>query len=293
MEERDLDIVAGDTQIILKENVESKDGALLSRREVKENLIIEGESFTRLFPTYKPFFNEIWGKLYRAETLRLYDWEHYWKRALDGPFLPDTLFNIQTLSGCKRVGVMSGTTHKFYQYQQRRASNATIRVNSIEANYQAVRIFKKDNFSVYDTHEAIMKFLRSHGEISGELNEYMQAVLFGWFGDYYTRTLLPTQNEENFAKLASRLVFHPKFDELMRYQGSGAYNNLRDYQQRLDFCQRLRHTLLGQKMVRNRKVWWRGSLPCLRATAQKLDRAAAKLEGTILALQKQQKKSET
>ena len=126
-----------------------------------------------------------------------------------------------------------------------------------------------------------MEFLRAHGEVSPEVDEYMRAVLFGWFGDYYARTLLPLQDEAVFASLAARLVFHPKFDELMRFRDSGAYDNLRDYRQRLDFCKRLRHTLLGQQMVRNRRVLWQGNLPCTRPVRRELDRIIAKLEGTI------------
>ena len=54
-----------------------------------------------------------------------------------------------------------------------------------------------------------------------------------------------------------------------------------DYRQRLDFCKRLRHTLLGQQMVRNRRVLWQGNLPCTRPVRRELDRIIAKLEGTI------------
>jgi len=130
----------------------------------------------------------------------------------------------------------------------------------------------------------VLSFLRSRGTVDKALYEYTQAVLFGWFGDYYARTLLPIQDEAVVASLAARLVFHPKFDELMRYPGSGKYDNLLDYQQRIDFCKRLRHTLMAQKMVRNRRVLWRKDLPCTQATRRQLDRTIARLEETIRTL---------
>lgn len=276
----DLDIVACGTDIIVKKQAGDQEGRLLAQRQVKEDLLIASEGLTEQFPVYKPFFNEMWGKLFRAKLLRRKNYEQYIREELEGRFLADTLLTVHCLRRSRAIGILSGTCHKFFQYERRAASNATLAANAGVAR-QGEKLLGKRRFSVYSTYETVMEFLRAHGEVSPEVNEYMQAVLFGWFGDYYARTLLPLQNEAVFASLAARLVFHPKFDELMRFRDSGAYDNLRDYRQRLDFCKRLRHTLLGQQMVRNRRVLWQGNLPCTRPVRRELDRIIAKLEGTI------------
>lgn len=289
----ELDIVACGTEIILKKDAEEKSGVLLSRREIPQNRVIKKADFTKSFPHYKPFFNEMWGKLYRTELLRNgYDWGHA-ERHFYGHFLPDTLFTIDTLSKSAAIGILSGTSHKFYQYTRRPATNATAAVNSLVAGRQlGRRLFSNSRYSVYDTYETVLSFLRAHGEISEELTEYMNAVLFGWFSDFYARTLLPTQDEKRFAKLAARLIFHPKFDEVMCYQDSGKYDNLRNYEQRIKFCELLRDTLLGQIVIRNRRLLWKGNLPCSFTVRREFDQLTAKLEHMVRLLSNLQRKEE-
>lgn len=287
-EEHDLDIVACGTEIRLKENEEAADSTLLNQREVQEDLVIRKEDFTRLFPVYKPFFNEMWGKLYRAGLFGpQHDWA-YAQRHFFRHFLPDTLFTVDNLSRSRTIGILSGTSHRFYQYRRRKESNATLVANTYAAGHEVRQPFHRNTFSVYDTHETIMEFLRDHGKIDGELTGYMQAVLVGWFGDYYTRTLLPVQDERTFAELAAKLVFNPKFDAAIRYRDNGKYNNLRGYETRITFCRKLRNTALGQKAIRNRRTRRRGDWLCSAATAKKLDRIIQKLDRTLedlLALQ--------
>lgn len=289
-EEHDLDIVACGTEIRLKENEETVDSTLLSRREVQEDLVIREGDFTRQFLVYKPFFNEMWGKLYRAG---LFGPQHSWayaQRHFFRHFLPDTLFTMDNLSRSRAIGILSGTSHRFYQYRRRKESNATLAANSHAAAGQLFH--RKNKFSVYDTHKTIMDFLQAHGEIDSELNEYMQAVLIGWFGDYYTRTLLPVQDEKTFAELAKKLVFNPKFDEAIRYRDSGKYNNLRGYETRIAFCRKLRNTALGQRAIRNREIGAIGNLPCSHATGRELDRLIHKLDETICNLLEKQEEGE-
>lgn len=282
-EAHELDIVACGTQLIQKRQAGDREGTLLSRRQLEEDLIVREGELTSLFPTYKPFFNEMWGKLFHARLLRRKNYERYVREELDGRFLADTLLTIHCLERSRAIGILSGTSHKFFQYQLRPVTNATTQANAAVAKRRE-KLLARSHFSVYETYGTVLSFLRSRGTVDKALYEYTQAVLFGWFGDYYARTLLPIQDEAVVASLAARLVFHPKFDELMRYPGSGKYDNLRDYQQRIDFCKRLRHTLMAQKMVRNRRVLWRKDLPCTQATRRQLDRTIARLEETIRTL---------
>lgn len=291
-EANNLDIVACGTEIILKEDSKSKDGILIRKRKVDENQIINAQDFTRLFPIYKPFFNEMWGKMYRTELFgEQHNWnyaeKHFFRR-----FLPDTLFTIDNLSRSSAIGILSGVSHKFYQYQHRKATNATAIVNLISVTDRATVV--RNRYSLYDTYERILQFLSAHGKIGPEVYEYMQAVLFGWFGDFYSRTLLPMHNDAHFAKWASSLIFHPKFDELMCYQDSGKYDNLRNYKKRREFCELLYNTTVCQMAIRNSGFQFRiganlvdreGTL----VTRRKINQIAQKLENTMRIILRMQK----
>jgi len=68
-EAHELDIVACGTQLIQKRQAGDREGTLMSRRQLEEDLIVREGELTSLFPTYKPFFNEMWGKLFHARLL--------------------------------------------------------------------------------------------------------------------------------------------------------------------------------------------------------------------------------
>lgn len=295
-----LDIVACGTEIVLKKRPGSRKETPLGKREIEENLIIKEEGFTNKFPIYKPYFNEMWGKLYDTNLFgEKYD-EPYADRNFFRRFLPDTLFTLDNLSRCTAIGILSGTSHKFYQFEQRNATNATVMANVVAASQKRKKIsFRRKRgryFSVFDTYETIISFLRSHGEITGELHEYMQAVLFGWFGDFYTRTLLLTTDEARLAGHIGRLVFHPKFDEIMRYRDGGKYNNLKNYEKRKDYCELLKYTLICQEVIRNRErgrnSHKRVMLRCTLRTRRKIEKIVAKLDDTIQILSQLQSKGE-
>ncbi len=281
-EEQELDIVACGTKIIQKVRPGDTDGILVRRRQLEENLIVRGKDFADLFPIYKTFFNELWGKIYRANVFR----ERVNHREIDknckNVFLPDTVYALDRLRESRAIGVLSGTYHCYFLYEQRKAHNATAMTNVVAVYLEQKRFWDQNGrYSPYRTYENVMNFLRSRGGVHEDVQEYMWAVLLGWLGDIYNKSLLPLQDEKAYAGLVSYLIFHPKFDELMCYQGSGKYNNLRDYRQRMEFCERLCYTLLAQKRVRNRRILWRNDLPCTHTTRRQLDRCIAKLRGTL------------
>jgi len=291
-EKHQLDIVACGTEILLKRKAGAKKETLLSRREAADDFIVRQDEFTHRFKDYKPFFNEMWGKLYDAKLFAGSYGERYAQEKFFCHFLPDTLFTFDNLSRSAACGILGGTSHKFYQFQQRKSTNATVMSNAVAANHRR-RWGSSDgrkSFSVYDTYDTLMSFLRSHGEITAELYEYMQAVLFGWFGDFYTRTLLLTTDEENLADHAFRLVFHPKFDEIMRYEDSGRYDNLRNYEKRKDFCELLRDLLRCQEIIGNREERGRIGLSFRFWTRRKIEKIVKKLDDTIETLSKIQPK---
>lgn len=170
-EEKRLDIVACGTEIILKKRAGEKEGTLLGRRQVEENLIVREDAFAEMFPTCKPFFNEMWRKLYRARLLCRKNYRQYVQERLLGRFLADTLLTIDCLDRSRSIGILRGTYHRFFQYEQRTASNATL-ISNANLAQQEVRRMQKSRFSVYGTHEQIMAFFRKHGEVDEALNEY-------------------------------------------------------------------------------------------------------------------------
>ncbi len=287
---KQLDIICSGTEIVLKKNVESTEEKVISKREIEGDVIFEKKDFGIYFPKYKPFFNEMWGKLYNArlfgkEFNREYAKKHFFKR-----FLPDTLFTVDNLSRAKAIGILSGTSHKFYQYEQRKASNATLLSNASVANRR--EIWCKSRFSVYYTYNELWKFIASHNGMNAEGYEYMQAVLFGWFGDFYSRTLVMTQDEKKLAEHVYKLVFNPKFEELMKFKGSGKYRNIADYKQRIDYCSLLKNTLLCQDVVRNRKFLGKENYRCSNATKKKNEKTIRRLDEIIEILVQFEKKKE-
>lgn len=282
-EKYELDIVSCGTEITLKRSAEATEETLLKRRALEQDLIVRKKDFTNQFLSYKSFFNEMWGKLYRAS---LFDERHndmYIRKSFELHFMPDMLFTIDTLSRSRAIGVLSGTSHKYYQYELRSALNATALVNAGSARQDAHGSRSKKNkrrFSIYATYETFMSFLEAHGKISDALYEYMQAVLFGWFGDFYMRTLLLLTDEVVAADLSYHLVFNPKFDELMSYQDNGIYDNLRDFIKRAEFCERLKNQLIGQMAIKNR-VYKNREKSCDAETRQKIAEIIKRLDNTI------------
>lgn len=274
-EENHLDIVACGTDMIQKKNVSSNEERLLRKREIKENTVICGESLCSQFKMYRSFFNEMWGKLYRTELLadgRTYN-ERYMKKNFSRRFLPDTLFTMDVLKRCSRIGILAGTMHRFFQFEERESTNATTIVNELKANQRSV--FRMNHFPIYSpymTYEKCMDFLKSRGTVNPEVYEYMQAVLFGWLCDVYSRTLLLTTDEAKLSAHAYHMVFHPEFDKLMEYRAGESYRNLENYRKRIEFCESLKYFLLCQDVLKNK-----GN----RLLRKQIDKTVGKLERTL------------
>lgn len=281
-----LDIVACGTQIVLKQEPTSMNETILSERLLEKNLIIRGNSFNSLFPVYKKFLNEMWGKLYSTDLLSSHYSKKINKKILKDRFVPDTLFVVEKLFNSKGIGILSGTSHKFYQFVKRNKNNGTALTNLVHKNHDIFRLedinfLKIRRFSVYFSYYYIINFLKSYGDIDPYLYDYMQAVLFGWFEDYYDRTLLMTTNPKALTQYMIQLILNPKFDELMQYKDLGKFNNLICWNQRLDFCIKLKYFLMGQKNIRNRDNFMKKNLHCSRRTKKQLDRMCEKLDINI------------
>lgn len=289
-EKNKLEIVACGTTTILKEDAFSKDYTLISKRAVDKNLIIRGKNLNKLFPTYKSFLNEMWGKLYSTDLIYKNFTKKNIKYLLANRFVPDTLFAIYMLSKSNGIGILSGTSHKFYQFVRRNNNNGTALTNSGCSGGIRFKFFKvkpllsEKRFCIYFSYDYIMNFLSSHGKIGNELYDYMQAVLFGWINDFYNRTLLQITNEAKIAAYTKRLVFNPKFYELMTYTCNKKYDNLKDYVQRKNFCEKLKYFLICQPNIKNTTKLGIINLNCTRNTIRKLNKIIYRLDEIIKVL---------
>ena len=292
-EQEQLDIVCCGTRIMLRKNVEAADEREIGKRKIDNDTVILGEAFTQQFRSYRTYFNEMWGKLYRAKLFsdEKYSWA-YAKKNFFGRFLPDTLFTFDTLSRCDALGILSGTSHKFYQFEQRKPTNATVMANEYTANRQKMISFRKimygSRYSIYDTYEYMEHFLKCHGKIGKSLHEYLQAILVGWLYDIYNRTLVSTADEKKLVEHAERIILNPRFDRLMRYRGTDQYDNLKGYRARKEYCILLRNTLAYQPAIHNREKRGKTGLPCSHITAARLERVIEKLDKIIVMLERKQ-----
>ncbi len=90
---------------------------VVGARQVREDLIIEGEGFQKLFPFYHQFARTVWGKLYRGFTLK--------ERVCYDPgdnlypsYGADTTETLRAFSRAGRVGISSKILHKYYIYEK-------------------------------------------------------------------------------------------------------------------------------------------------------------------------------
>ena len=105
----DFDIAACGSDFI-----NAQTNVLLSRREIQQNLVLEGTEFGTFFTVYHQFMRTIWGKLFKGRTLR-----EFVRDASNNPNFPrayggDTYNTLISFRSAKRVGILAGTLHKYY-----------------------------------------------------------------------------------------------------------------------------------------------------------------------------------
>ena len=295
-EKERLDVVACGTKLILRKYPGEPGGTVIRERSMEQNLILDGENSVRLFPRYRSYFNEVWGKMYNAHVLKVKHIDQYVNSHYKAVFLPDTLFVLDVLFRSDSIGILSGTSHRFYQFEHRPLDNGTVAVNSLVhkafspwRDWPVVRWMTGGiPYNLYFTYDRTMEFLRARGEVDAETYEYMQAVLFGWFEDAYYRSFMQLPTDVSLAGVAGKLVFHPKFDELMCYRDSGKFDNLRNYEARERYCRKLRDLLGCQMGLNKRNVLFLHNLKTDANTRRRLEKTMLKLEQTAEKLKRLQ-----
>ena len=101
-----LDIVLCGNDII---NAET--GELEKTRALDNDLILDGsDNYDELFPVYHRFMRTTWGKLLKISLVRKFDkTRHPLSR-----YGSDTSFAIENFRNADRIGILSGTLHKYY-----------------------------------------------------------------------------------------------------------------------------------------------------------------------------------
>jgi len=105
MQKHDLDFAACGSEII-----DGQENKLIDKRELEQDLIIEGDGFSDDFPLYVEFMRPSWGKIYKLSLLKKRDDINTRKLKYGS----DTLFVIGVMRHANRMGVLSGTAHKYY-----------------------------------------------------------------------------------------------------------------------------------------------------------------------------------
>ena len=75
----------------------------------------------------------------------------------------------------------------------------------------------------------------------------------------------------------------------MSYQDTGAYDNLRDFIKRKEFCQRLKNQLIGQMAIKNR-VFQDREKSCDAETRHNMAEIIKKLDDTVAMMTSKQRK---
>jgi glycosyltransferase involved in cell wall biosynthesis len=90
--------------------IDTQTNTVCGIREVRQNVVIEGQLFSDMFPHYHQFMRTTWGKLYSISVFRKYDYS----RVPSINYGWDTLYAQENFRNANRIGILAGTLHKYY-----------------------------------------------------------------------------------------------------------------------------------------------------------------------------------
>lgn len=135
------------------------DNNRLTRRMLDRDLILQGKDFEKLFPCYHIFMRTVWGKLYKGKVM---------KNTVQAPTEPgfpyayggDTFSTMRAFTSAKRVGILSGTLHKYY-----------VSKKSVSYQFHPQRV-ECDQI----LHKAALEYLAPYGSISRKNEDFLFCV---------------------------------------------------------------------------------------------------------------------
>ena len=134
-QEEYLDIVVGGSLLIQEES-----GEIIGEHIPASNFCVFGQGFVEYFPQYHWYMRQVWGKLFRKNTLlgeeayllNLFQRELGEQADLGLPYGSDTICSMYSFQRAKRVGFLSGCQHRYYI--QKRSVSRTLPPNRVEAD---------------------------------------------------------------------------------------------------------------------------------------------------------------
>lgn len=132
-QEKDLDIVAGGSQLINEET-----GDVHGEVVQPVDLVISEHGFSVYFPVYLWNLRQVWGKLYRRNTvLGLLEYmQEFREKAVGGEDLPygaDTINALYSFQRARRVGILGGCYHRYYR--QGTSVSYVLHKNRVDADW--------------------------------------------------------------------------------------------------------------------------------------------------------------
>lgn len=105
MQQNNLDCAACGSDFISGETLK-----LIGQRCIKKNLILQDQDFNVYFPIYHQYMRTIWGKIFTIDLLRKcnFQFSHNIEYGID------SLTTMKAFYHAERVGILSGTLHKYY-----------------------------------------------------------------------------------------------------------------------------------------------------------------------------------
>ena len=93
------------------EFIDASNGKTLVFRRLDQCLIFDSpDDFSTLFPQYHQFMRTTWGKLYKLNVVKQFDW----KRVPPLRYGWDTLFTQEMFRNASRVGILTEALHRYY-----------------------------------------------------------------------------------------------------------------------------------------------------------------------------------
>ena len=136
----DVDVVACGSQFVLGETGEIQN----SKYAVSKDIIVKGKGFSDYFEQYLQFAWTTWGKLYSLSVFSNVDFRELYNK-YRGMYGTDSIYTLAFLKESKKLGIMCGTSHKYYLYKK-----------SFKDNFTEKSVISNAIF-----HDVIMDFLTS------------------------------------------------------------------------------------------------------------------------------------
>jgi len=153
IDEAELDIAVCGSDFI-----DENSGQLLGRRQLQEDLIINGVGFSDYFTQYHELMQPIWGKLYPIKLLRKCKFELVEKRAAFGG---DKVFVTEAYGKAIRFGIKKGTLHRYY-----------FSPTSISSKYEPYRL----NSDIINDEHCRSTLIEKYGKVSDKNDLFLQNI---------------------------------------------------------------------------------------------------------------------